>query len=136
MPKNNQILIDRDAFIAWMSKGDILHDEAKKRFKDIRSKHLRPITTSLVINETATVLSNRVSQEIAREFLNLSHKLTVIHITQKLQNEALELFRLEARKGTSVTDCANVIVMRTLEIDYIFSFDKFYKRYFDEARNL
>jgi predicted nucleic acid-binding protein len=86
----------------------------------------------MVVAETATVLSHRSGQALARKFLDVIErsKLPIVHITEELQKEALKIFKQQSLKGTSVTDCANVTILRRLKIPKIFSFDKVYPKKF------
>jgi len=64
----------------------------------------------------ALILTNRV----------LKHALD-----KKPHKAALALFKQQSKKGTSVTDCADVTVMRRFDIPQIFSFDNVYRRGFN-----
>ena len=124
-------LIDSDAFIGWLREADAHHKKAKAIFEKLKQASLVPATTSLVVAETATTLSARISQSLAKTFLDTVNKFPVIHITEELQKEALEIFRKQKNKRISVVDCSNVAVVRRFKIPTIFSFDKFYFKRFD-----
>src|SRR5688572_17290990 len=81
-----QVLIDSDAFIGQMYPDDVHHDRAAQIFASLEEERGLLVTTSLVINETATVLSYRQGQPLARAFLELIEqaRLPVIHITEEL----------------------------------------------------
>lgn len=111
-----EILIDSDAFIGWLSQNDALHERVVHAFDQIRKDRLAMATTSLVVAETATTLSRRISQKMAVEFLSFVEQLPIIHMTEDLQREALALFKAQSNEGTSVVDCANVVVMQRLSI--------------------
>jgi len=125
---SQMVLVDSDAFIAWLVEDDLLHKEAVGVLKTLQETKQVTVTTNLVVAETATVLSNRVGQDQARAFLDFVEKLPIIHITEALQAEALKLFRQQATKGTSVVDCCNVAVVKSFHIASIFSFDGFYRK--------
>lgn len=125
---SQMVLVDSDAFIAWLVADDLLHKEAVEVLRTLQKNKQTTVTTSLVVAETATVLSNRVGQGQARAFLDFVEKLPIIHITEDLQREALTLFRKQATKGTSVVDCSNVAVINSFHIASIFSFDGFYRK--------
>lgn len=127
---NYQILVDSDAFVAWFKADDIFHDNVKAIFTQIQREHLVTTATSLVVAETATILSNRVSQSLARTFLDFIEQLPIIHVSEDIQKDALTLFREQTSRGMSVVDCANVVVMRHLGVPQIFSFDKVYSKKF------
>lgn len=129
-PSQYQVLIDSDAFVGWLYEGDGHHSEASQIFAHVEKQRLVPVTTSLVVAETATVLSHRQGQKLALVFLELVKRYPIIHITRRRQQEALALFQEQRARGTSVTDCANVAVMREYHIPAIFSFDKVYPKSF------
>ena len=125
-----EVLIDSDAFIAWLRPGDLFHPHAREVFTRLQQHQTRLATTSLVILETATVLSHREGQTVARQFLQLveESQLPVIHIDEALQTATLELFKSRTTKGTSMVDCANAVVAQQMGIPQVFSFDRFYQQ--------
>lgn len=129
-------LIDSDAFVGWMLENDANHQKARRGFEYLCAQRARIATSTMVVTETATVLSHRKGQELARLFLDrviAEGDMPVVFVTEALHNEALEIFKSQTKKGTSVTDCANVAIVRKLCIPKIFSFDKAYSRRFDLA---
>lgn len=135
LKKNNQfeILVDSDAFVGLMVEFDAHHKRAREVFRRLEEREAHVVTTSFVVAETATVLSNRKGQSLAKTFLNdviEKGKFPVVFISQDFYKETLKLFKQQTKKGTSVTDCANVIVARKLQIPTIFSFDKVYPQKF------
>jgi len=125
-----QVLIDSDAFVAWSLPEDFFHQQVQALFEKLSKEKTRLVSTSLVIAETATVLSNRGGQATARLFLERIEQigLPVIHITEEIQQEAMEFFKRQDTRGTSMVDCSNVVVTHRFFIPEIFSFDGFYKR--------
>lgn len=129
MNVDHQVLVDSDAFVGWFLQDDGHHEEVEAAFEIVRQQKLTTITTSLVVGETATVLSHRSGQDLARRFLRFSQQLPVIHIDEDLFAETIDLFTAIDKKGTSVVDCSNVVVMKQYNIPVIFSFDRIYRRY-------
>ena len=128
MSKQLDVLIDSDAFIGNFYPDDAHHQEARRIFTKLEQQKSSIVTTSLVITEAATVLSYKSGQDAARKFLGtLEHiKLPIIHINEILHKETFSFFKKQKQKGTSVVDCANVVIMQRFQIPTIFSFDKFY----------
>jgi predicted nucleic acid-binding protein len=126
------VLIDSDAFVGWFYPEDPHFQEAASIFAALEEKERRPVTTSMVVAETATVLSYRQGQALAREYLRKidESKLPIIHITEALLKEAVKLFVAQSERGTSMTDCANLVVMGHFSISTIFSFDRVYPKKF------
>ena len=127
-----EILVDSDAFVGRFYPDDKHHQTATGIFSELEEKGSSIATTSMVVAETATVLSHRSGQDLARLFLDAIEKSTlpVIHIDEKLQQEAITIFRRQDKRGTSLTDCVNVAVIQRFKIQAIFSFDKFYSKRF------
>src|SRR3990167_10127697 len=69
MKNDYHILIDSDAFVGWMLKGDAHYERAGALFAQIKENRTSVVTTSAVVDETITVLSHRQGQGIARAFL-------------------------------------------------------------------
>lgn len=127
-----QVLVDSDAFVGWYLPDDAHFQKATELFTRFDEENRSLVTTSWVVAETATVLSHRVGQESARQFLDMitSIPFPVIHITEELQSETVNLFMEQETKNTSMVDCANVVVMRRFDIPAILSFDHFYAKRF------
>jgi predicted nucleic acid-binding protein len=130
--KKFEILVDSDAFVGRFYTQDAHHRSSLELFAKYEERGTSLVTTSMVIAETATVLSHRSGQPIAREFLSIVERseLPIIHMDEDLQREALELFKAQETRGTSVVDCANVVVVRRFDIPKILSFDQFYFKRF------
>ena len=133
MTNDIQILIDSDAFVGWLLEGDTHYERAGEIFAQLQQHQMAAATTSAVIAETATVLSHRQGQKLARTFLEIleTGDLPVIYITESFYREGLAIFKEQPQRGTSVTDCTNVAVCQHLEIESIFSFDQVYHKRFD-----
>src|SRR4051794_1711203 len=96
---NNQILIDSDAFFGWINPNDAHHIRATELYTRLTHDRLPLVTTSYVVSETATVISNRIGHAVAISFLHTIQKIPVIHITEELQKKALDLFREQTKRG-------------------------------------
>jgi len=126
----HSVLVDSDALVGWFYEQDAHHAQALAIFERIRKQRLSTLLHSLVVTETATVLSHRQGQVLARQFLTFAAQLPVIHITDDLQQETLKRFASLEKRGSSVVDCANVVVMRRFNIPLIFAFDEVYRKHF------
>jgi predicted nucleic acid-binding protein len=125
-----ETLVDSDGWTAIYLPDDLLHRDAVSIYERLKSQKKKLVTTSAVIGETATVLSHRSGQKLAREFLSAVElsELPVIHIDEKLHQEALGLFVQQEKKGTSFVDCVNAVVARYFDIPSVFTFDGFYTK--------
>lgn len=125
-------LVDSAAFVALYYPYDPHHASALRLFGRAQKQKLSLATTSYVITETATVLSNRQGQELARQFLAVAEKIPTIFINEELHHASLNLFHEQEARGTSVVDCSNVVVMRHFGISKILSFDRVFTKKFGQ----
>jgi len=127
-----QVLVDADAFVGRFYPLDAHHSQSLALFARFEKERRVLVTTNLVVSEVATVLSHRSGQALAVKFLDMvdTSQLPVIHLDEKLHQRALDTFRAQTARGTSVTDCGNVIVMDYFNIPEIFSFDRVYSKTF------
>jgi predicted nucleic acid-binding protein len=126
------VLIDSDAFVGLLYEKDAHHQKAVALFSQLENKKIALVSTNYIILETATVLSHRQGQSVARMFLKFVQQIPIIHIGEALHKQSLDLFRRQIRRGTSVVDCSNVVLMKHYGIPKIFSFDKVYAKDFGQ----
>ena len=122
-------LVDSDALVGLIWENDLLHEKAIQLFTWAQQQGLKLVTTSLVVSETATVLSYRNGQDDARRFLKFIETIDIIHVTPELYRASLDFFKVQTKKRTSMVDCSNIVVARTYAIPTILSFDVFYRDY-------
>lgn len=126
--KEDKVLIDADALVALFLIDDFNHEKAVFLAKKIKnsSVYISPFT----IPEVATMLSYRISHQLAKIFLKKVHQLKLIRLvfTEKVEKLADEIFLKEKKRKTSWFDCANAAFFKLHRFDKIFSFDKFYQR--------
>lgn len=125
------LLIDSDAFVGWSLKTDPHHERAITLIEQAQKSNQRLVTHNFVVAETATVLSHRSEQNVARDFLDAVRKIPQLYVSEELFLKALDIFRIQENKNTSFVDCLNVVVMKHLSIPRLLSFDQFYRKKFD-----
>ena len=128
---HESILLDSDALVGWITSTDVHHECAVRLVEALRQRRMQPVVTNLVVGETATLFNLRQGQGVARDFLGLAASLRTIVMTETLHQETLALFAEQERKRTSYVHMANVVIMRSLHIPYLFAFDAVYHRDFN-----
>lgn len=126
-----KILIDSDALFALYVASDIHHQKALEILQKLLVQNVELLTTSVVVQETATVISFRLGQTQAKDFLIRLNKIDIkqLFLGEKLAARAWRVFNDQNKKGTSFVDCANVAFCREMGISRVFSFDKIYRRF-------
>jgi len=47
---------------------------------------------------------------------------------ENIEEEVISVFKVQTSKNTSYVDCTNMVFMKQLDLDAIFSFDKVYRK--------
>lgn len=121
--------MDSDGFVGLFHETDAHHEKARQYFNHAAENRDTLILTNYVAAEAGTVISHKAGQDMARRFFDLVETYPTIHIDEQLHRDTIELFKQQGKKGTSIVDCSNVVVMRRFNIPKIFSFDKFYTKF-------
>ena len=126
------ILVDADALVALAKKDDSNHDRAMRISKTFQERDVLWIFSPFTVAESATVLSHKVSQKSAKDFLHAIRELDIPVLALKEENIPLAdtWFLKQEKKGTSYFDCYNMALLQKHK-DFllgIFSFDKTYSQ--------
>lgn len=126
----SKIIVDSDIYYSLIDRNDSNHKQALILNKKYLTQGIEFITLNLVIFETTTVLSHKISREAAVFFLQnaLSGKMEIVRLDESLEKEAFKIFIEQQRKNVSFVDCANMALMKKLGLTSIFSFDKIYPK--------
>src|SRR3990172_5609153 len=111
---SEQMLVDSDVFVAWLMPDDLLHKEAEKKLSELEKKETPLVMTNWVLAETATVLSYRAGHRVAVEFLENMERMgfEIAWTGEKAFAAAVNLFKRQKKRGTSMVDCINVAVAK------------------------
>jgi predicted nucleic acid-binding protein len=126
-----KMLFDSDFLFGLFVAHDPHHSVATKQFRELQKKKVQLFVLTLVIQETATVISHKVDQKASLDFLRRMRIIADINrilIDEELENAAWKIFETQTKKGTSFVDCANLAVIEKFRLDGILSFDKFYPK--------
>ena len=126
---NKKLLLDSDIFFSLINKNDANHQRITVLNKSFLQQKMIYFTSNLVIYETATVLSYKISQQAALAFLDRikKRKIETVWINEELEKNAFVYFQKQPRKNTSFVDCLNMAILKKYQMQEIFSFDRIYK---------
>ncbi len=119
--------IDTSYFYARMVQNDQWHRRAKKA---AAIPNLVAVTSSLVVNETASLLQAKGRFSAALTFLRgirSSPDARIIHVDPVLQAEAWDLFGKWGAMGANMVDCSSFAIMRSLSLKKAFTFDEHFR---------
>lgn len=120
------VFLDTSYFIALQMDNDQWHESAAR----INRSGLRLITSSLVINETLSLLQVRGFFSAALEFLQRLRSdpdTHIVYVDSPLQAEAWDLFHRWGGAGVSIVDCASFAIMMSQRIRKAFTFDRHFR---------
>ena len=125
-----RVLLDSDALLALYVADDLHHQRAKKTLQNLLRKKGELFVTNLVLQQTVTVISYRLGQKQALDFLKRFNQVDFqqVFVNKNLTAKSWHVFSKQTKKGTSFIDCTNMVVFKELNMDKIFSFDRFYSR--------
>ena len=121
-----RIFLDTSYYVALLNPRDQWHKRAVNAIK----AQDELITSSLVINETVSLLQARGHFSAAVEFLRearMSPTLHIVHIDPALQAEAWDLFARWGSAGANAVDCASFAVMHRMGIRKAATFDAHFR---------
>lgn len=126
------VLVDADALVAIAKHDDTNHSKALLVESKLQQKGAAFYFSPFTVAEAVTVISHKVSQKAAKEFLKEIRELdiAVFELPEKYKLLADKWFEKQNKKGTSYFDCYNMALLNRYknQVSAIFSFDEVYKR--------
>lgn len=125
-----KFFMDSDAFIAINFVTDTNHDKSVKILDLLKLKKKIIYTSTNVIMETSTIISQRLGKKKANEFIKNIRSTTylVIHPNEEIILRAEDTFTKKTSKNTSYSDCISFTIMQSRKIEWAFSFDADFKK--------
>lgn len=127
-----RVFVDTSAFIALLDPRDDCHVQAVHIEKALSRRAVHLVTTNFVLDETCTGLRGKIQHSAIlrfRDSIRQSRRLSVIRITESLEDQAWEIFARYDDKDFSFTDCTSFAVMRQLGTATAFAFDEHFEQF-------
>lgn len=118
-------ILDTDFLFAYFFRSQSTHLQAVKIMNKIENEEL--YISNLVLQELATVLSNKEGQQKAKIALANCKLLDckIIKLTDADEEQVWQMFESIDKNSTSFIDCINFYLAQTFNYKIV-SFDKFY----------
>lgn len=126
---NNPLFIDANYFCALYNKEDSLHDKAASLSYSLRDYYL--VVSNFVLVETYTILSQRVSKDLVKNFrkhIFVKGNYEIVWIDQILEEKVWEIFKSIKDKNFSYVDASILAIIQKGEIKNLLSFDESFKK--------
>jgi predicted nucleic acid-binding protein len=127
-----RVFVDTSAFIALLDPRDDCHDQAVQVEHSLSIQAARLVTTNFVLDETYTGLRSKIQHSAIlrfRDSVRQSRRLSVVRITEAVEDQAWEIFARYDDKDFSFTDCTSFAVIKQLGITTAFTFDEHFERF-------
>lgn len=127
-----RVFVDTSAFVALLDPRDDCHDQAVQIEQSLSGQATHLVTTNFVLEETYTGLRGKIQHSAIlrfRDSVRQSQWLSVVRITEALEDQAWEIFARYDDKDFSFTDCTSFVVMRQLDITTVFAFDEHFEQF-------
>ena len=122
-----KIFVDSNYFIALAHEHDTNHDQALLVADMLEADNPPLVISNYVFSEIVTVLSQRVSREVAYtvgEELITQPRTEIIVGDEILDERAWTIFREQNRKNLSFVDCHIIATMRFVGVKKLVTFDE------------
>ena len=119
--------VDTSAFYALTDSKDQNHVAARRQLRAFLRERRALVTSTYVLDELFTLVRMRLGHRIAvklGEELSKSRWCEVFEVSQETRLAAWQLFVRYDDQTFSFTDCTSFALMRTLELDIAFTFDR------------
>jgi predicted nucleic acid-binding protein len=119
--------LDTSYVLALELSNDQNHRAALKHWRSTIKSLPSLVTTSYIFDEITTYFNNHGYHSKAIEVgdrLLSSSSVQLVHVDEDLFNQAWQYFQDHQDKRYSFTDCVSFVVMKNLEIETAFAFDK------------
>lgn len=121
-----KVFVDTGYYVAILDARDPWHDRAMKAARS----DMQFVTSSLVINETISLLQARGYLSAALTFLRSarnSESVQVVFVDPSLQSEAWDQFARWGSIGANAVDCASFALMNRFSIRRALTFDEHFR---------
>jgi predicted nucleic acid-binding protein len=125
-----RLFLDTSAFVALEDLDDANHKgaiEFRERIRKGETPYRTLYTSNYITDEAMTVLRFYCGHNVAASFrssLEKSKSITVLWVTEALENAAWRMFEKRADKDYSFTDCTSFALMDAEAIRNVFAFDE------------
>lgn len=124
------VFVDTGAWFAIIDRSDHCHRQAIGHLRAIADSGDSLATSNLVVQETAMLLSRKLSRKTAVSFLDQvcnDERVRIFHADERIEQEAYRLFRKYLDHDFSVVDCVSFVLMKANGIRRAFAFDRHFR---------
>ena len=123
--------IDTGDFLAIADKSDTFHELSVAAYQKLVEQKAILYTSNYIIDETITLIRARVNHDAAVAFIKGldASNIRILHVTEKDEHSAKEIFIKYKDKDFSYTDCTSFAIIDKYSIDAALSLDEHFSQY-------
>ena len=124
-----KVFLDTSAFCALTVPKDQFNSTTKIIYKQIQDKKSYIYSSDYVLDEVYTLLKTRGSHAVSVRFMDEIQKshITILRITEDIEEAAKTIFRQLPDKRLSFTDCTSFALINHFDIEAVFAFDEHFR---------
>ncbi len=126
------VFLDTSALVAFAYEQDQFHSQANKEFSRLHLNRIKLCTTNYTVDETLTYLLKRIGYQatVALGDTLFAHTAAQVYrVTHQQELTAWEIFKqYNQDKYWSFTDCISFVVMKSLRLKQVFTFDQHFSQ--------
>lgn len=122
-----KVFVDTSGWVALFVANDKNHGKAVSIFEDLKQSKALVYTSDYVLDETITTIltrGNRKQSVLAGKVLLTSEIIKIVHVSANYFQSAWELYQKYRDKQFSFTDVTSLTIMKDLNINRAFAFDR------------
>ena len=122
-----KVFVDTSGWVALFVSNDRDHKRAAAIFEELKQSKVSIYTSDYVIDETITTILTRGNHKqsvFAGKALLTSKIIKIVHVSPDYFQSAWELYQKYKDKQFSFTDVTSFSIMKDINIDRAFAFDR------------
>ena len=122
-----KVFVDTSGWVALFVVNDKNHEKAVSIFEDLKQSKVPIYTSDYIVDETITTILTRGNHKqsvLAGKVLLTSKIIKIVHVSVNYFQSAWELYQKYRDKQFSFTDVTSFAIMKDLDINRAFAFDR------------
>ncbi len=123
-------IIDSDALLGLFDITDIRNKEAQRLLEELKRQQINTLVLPTTLTEFTALFAYKINMKAAQQATDeiIDFGMSIIEISEELTMQAIAIYKKQGSRKETLFDCFIMAAAKKLEIRYIFSFDKGYKK--------
>ena len=123
------VFLDTSAIFAVLDRDDLNHVSAKQQWLNLVEEEVKMVCTNYILLESFALIQNRLGFKALHVFQeDILPVIQIVWIDEKVHAAGTSALFQASKRKLSFVDCVSFIIMRSLGIRRVFTFDRDFKR--------